>query len=296
MSQALSTSANKPYGLARVCRTWGVSRASVYRHRGERPQLLGKRGPKTRWSDAELLELIRTDLRESPWVGEGHRKVWARLRACRGVRTSLRRVLRLMREGNLLAPHRETRALGPRVHDGTSIPEGPDTMWGTDATATVTTQEGQATVFIAVDHFTAECVGIHAAKVGDRFEALEPLRQAVRARYGAYDRGVAEGLSLRHDNGSQYVSRVFQRELKFLGIRSSPSFVRSPEGNGCSERMIRTLKEQLLWVQHFTTVEELRVALLRWRDRYNRSWLIERHGFLSPDEARRRHEEPLLAA
>ena len=51
-------------------------------------------------------------------------------------------------------------------------------------------------------------------------------------------------------------------ELRFLGIESSPAFVRAPEGNGCAERFIRTLKENLLWVRSFGTVEELRQALL----------------------------------
>ncbi|CAM4480530.1 hypothetical protein MYXA107069_17910 [Myxococcus xanthus] len=112
-------------------------------------------------------------------------------------------------------------------------------MWGTDATCTVTTLEGQATVFIAVDDGTAECVGIHAAKVGSRFEALEPIRRGIKARFGAYGQGVASGLAIRHDNGSQYTSDVFQNELRFLGANSSPSFIRSPEGNGCAERFIR---------------------------------------------------------
>lgn len=299
-AQAISASTGRRYGLALVCREWRVSRATLYRRResaaNEAPPVLGKRGPKTSWSDAELLALIREDLAASEWVGEGHRKVWARLRALKGVRTSLRRVLRLMREANLLAPSRARRELGPRNHDGTIIPASPNTMWGTDGTATMTVEEGNATVFIAVDHFTAECIGIHAAKVGDRFEALEPIRQAVKVRYGTYAASVVTGLMLRHDHGSQYVSDVFQKELKFLGIESSPAFVRAPEGNGCSERIIRTLKEQLLWLRPFKTVEELRLALLEWKDRYNRSWLIERHGFLTPEQARRQHEEMHLAA
>jgi transposase InsO family protein len=70
------------------------------------------------------------------------------------------------------------------------------------------------------------------------------------------------------------------------GIESSPAFVRAPEGNGCAERFIRTLKEQLLWVRTFRTVEELRVALQEFKDRYNREWLVERHGFVSPAAAR----------
>ena len=90
--------------------------------------------------------------------------------------------------------------------------------------------------------------------------------------------GVAAGLSLRHDHGSQYLSDHFQGELRFLGIRSSPSFVAAPGGNGCAERFIRTLKEQLLWVEPFETVQQPRLALLAFKDRYNQKWLVERHG------------------
>ncbi|AEI64292.1 integrase catalytic region [Corallococcus macrosporus] len=70
------------------------------------------------------------------------------------------------------------------------------------------------------------------------------------------------GQSIRHDNGSRYTSGAFQSELRFLEAESSPSFVRSPEGNGCTERFIRTPKEQQLWGRTFSTVEELRRALL----------------------------------
>ena len=152
-------------------------------------------------------------------------------------------------------------------------------MWGTDLTATATVRDGQVAVFIAVDHCSAECVGIHAAKRADRFEALEPVRQGVRENFGGFEAGVVKGLKLRHDHGSQYMADDFQNEIKWLGLESSPSFVRAPEGNGCAERFIRTLKENLLWVQTFATVEELRQALLDFKRRYNTEWLIERHGF-----------------
>jgi transposase InsO family protein len=56
----------------------------------------------------------------------------------------------------------------------------------------------------------------------------------------------SRGLKLRHDHGSLYMSDHFQKEIAFLGIESSPAFVRAPEGNGCAERFIRTLKENLL--------------------------------------------------
>jgi transposase InsO family protein len=64
--------------------------------------------------------------------------------------------------------------------------------------------------------------------------------------FGGYTPAVASGLAMRHDLGSPYLSHDFQAEIKFLGIESSPAFVRAPEGNGCAERFIRTLKEPLL--------------------------------------------------
>ena len=97
---------------------------------------------------------------------------------------------------------------------------------------------------------------------------------------------VASGLALRHDHGSQYASHHFQAEIRFLGIASSPAFVREPEGNGCAERFIRVLKENLLWVRRFATVEELRLALQVFRQTYNQTWIIERHGYRTPAQVR----------
>jgi len=160
-------------------------------------------------------------------------------------------------------------------------------MWGTDATSTVTVADGAVTVFIGVDHCTLEGIGIHVAKRATRFEAVEPIRQGVRQPFGAVSASIATGLQVRHDHGSQYMSDDFQAELRFLGITSSPAVVRAPEGNGVAERFIRILKEQLLWVRTFQTVEELRCALHDWLRLYNEQWLVERHGFRSPIQVRR---------
>jgi transposase InsO family protein len=168
-------------------------------------------------------------------------------------------------------------------------------MWGTDMTATVTTEEGQVCVFVAVDHCTSECIGIHAAKSGNRFEALEPLRQGVRERFGGFERGIAVGMAIRHDPGSADISNDFQAELAFLGMARSPSFVREPEGNGIAERFIRTLKENLLWVRRIATVAELIEALRGFQRRYNEQWLIERHGYRSPAQVRRDFTAPIPA-
>jgi putative transposase len=289
MISATSPSRQRPYGTARVCRIWGVSRATLYRHRtadgaanDARPPR--RRGPVGACGDTDLLAAIQAVLEASPFLGEGYRKVWARLRF-QGIRTAARRVRRLMKEHGLLAPHRPAPRLA-HPHDGTIVTGRVDEVWGTDMTQTVTTAEGRAYVFIAVDHCSGEFVGTHASSSASRWEALEPIRQGMARHFGGVEVDTALGLILRHDHGSNYMAEDFQREIRFLGITSSPSFVRQPEGNGVAERAIRTLKEQLLWVQHFATIEDLRQGLAAFATLYNATWLRARHGHRTPDQIR----------
>ena len=94
--------------------------------------------------------------------------------------------------------------------------------------------------------------------------------------------------SFRHEYRESAVAleELLEEQLRFLGIESSPSFVRTPEGNGCAERFIRTLKEQLLWLRRFETVEALLAALHDFRDRFNHAWILQRHGYRTPAQQR----------
>ena len=286
MSRALSPSSKQPYGVARVVGVWGLARSSYYAaaKRRRAPQAAGKRGPRN-ISDEALLLQIRDVISQTVFHGEGYRKVWARLRH-RGVRVWKERVLRLMRANNLLSPSRQSEPQPAYQHEGSIIAERPDQVWGTDATSVDTTRDGKVTVFAAIDHYTAECLGIHAVRRADRFEALEPLRLAIKERFGSFSENAAAGIRLRHDHGSVYMSDDFQNEIQFLGMESSPSFVRQPEGNGCIERFFRTLKEQLLWIHQFSTVEQVRQAVSSFRENYNSQWLIGRLGYKTPAQAR----------
>src|SRR4029450_2274214 len=80
-------------------------------------------------------------------------------------------------------------------------------------------------------------------------------------------------------------SPPYTRSTARPGITDSPAFLGEPETNGCAERWIRTLKDQCLWVQLYDTVDELRQAVASFVDRYNSSWLIQRHGHHTPKEA-----------
>jgi putative transposase len=269
-------------------------------------------------ADTDLVAAIRQVLIDSPFHGgipgdpdrvgrgEGYRKVWARLRHA-GRRTSKERLRRLMRENGLQAATRRGRPRGSRNHDGTIILGAIDTMWGTDMTATVTVEHGQVAVFIAVDHCSAACVGIQRA----------PQRSAPSAkRTLSGDSGgpPSAAPATKHSSQSDRASPNASAGSRRTRPQASPSVTTPPrppgpvssgdrikgllafDGNGCAERFIRTLEENLLWVRTFQTVEERRLALIDFRQIYNESWLIERHGHRSPAPFRRDQMDKLPLA
>ena len=95
MSRAVSPSAARVYGLARVARCWKVSRASLYRHRQAAPAPRRRPGPVGPSDDATLVEHNKRVIAESRFTGEGYRKIWARLRFS-GIRSSPGRIRRLI--------------------------------------------------------------------------------------------------------------------------------------------------------------------------------------------------------
>lgn len=290
MAAATSPATGQTYGVRRVCAIWGVARSSFYnaQHRAGRPQQspVGRPGPKPEVSDAELLTAIRRDLDRSPWTGEGHRKVWARLRVIDGIRVSRSRVLRIMRENNLLSPHRRP----PRPandHDGSITTAAPNVMWGADGAVIPTVRDGNVTLFIVAEHWNAEGLGWHVAEQGNRYAAAEALALAVSSVFGSVRADAARGVSLRHDHGSAFMSNYFQNQLAFFGMTPSFAFIRQPETNGVAERFIRTLKEQIVFGRIYQDIEEVRAAVRGYVERYNQHWLLEKNGYRSPAETRR---------
>jgi putative transposase len=287
MTTETSPTTGRSYPLTMVCTVFRVPRATVYAQTAVTvDDAPGKRGPHTTGSDVDLVAAIRTVLAETLFHGEGHRKVRVRLRAL-GWRVGKNRVLRLMRAHGLLAPQRAGHPHGDPAHAGTIITERPNIMWGTDATRFYTEREGWCWFFGAIDHASDDIVGWHVAKIGDRWAALEPIHQGVRAAFGAFGKDIARGLAVRSDWGPQYVADAFRGELAWLGITHSPSFVGEPQCNGVIERFMRTLKEQCLWLHRFDTLDQAQAIISVFIERYNHEWLIERLDHRTPATARR---------
>jgi transposase InsO family protein len=296
MAAAISPGTGRRYGVARVCQAWELPRSSFYAARAAAAESIKagasptRRGPEPAVSDVDLLAAIRADLARSPWTGEGHRKVWARLRVIDGIRVSRKRVLRLMREHALLSPHRARRR-GEAAHDRHITTAAPNVMWAIDATQITTVQDGKVWLFGVAEHWNAEMLGWHVAKRGTRFEAIQAVGMAVCQQFGHLDAGAARGLALRHDHGSNFMADAFQKQIRFWGMAPSHAFVGEPETNGVIERLFRTLKEQVVHGRIFHTIDEVRDAVRAFVARYNAEWLIEKNGHRSPADMRAAWQE-----
>ena len=289
MRGTVSETSGRRYPTKMVCEVFGVPRSSLYAAlvreddgSSETPVTRCRPGPKPKIPDAELLEKIRKVIKESPFQGEGHRKIHARLRL-QDVHVSRKRVLRIMREAGLLACRPTA---GPKkAHDGKITTEAPNEMWGTDATRFLIGRGEDVEwlwLFLTVDHFNFDPIGFEVSSVGDRFHAFAAVEAAVHERFDQIAPGVARGVVLRSDLGSVYTSSFFTRRVKALGLQQSYAYVREPECNGVAERFIRVIKEQCLWVEEFQDVEDARRKIAAFIERYRSSWLLERHGYRTP--------------
>ena len=286
MSATTSATTGRRYGLERVCRTWERSRSALYsrraraqcRKRGAGP---ARRGPTPALSDAQLLAAIRSDLTRSPFQGEGHRKVHARLRILDGIRVSRTRVLRVMRAQGLLSPHRGRQG-DSKAHDGTIVTSAPQVMWATDGVRVFTVEDGWVWTFAAVDHWNAECVGWHVCKVGSRFAALEPIAQGLGRRYGSVEADVARGLALRMDHGSQYLSDHFLNQVRYWASTPASASSKSRKPTGSSSAGIARSKSKRSTAGSFTPSPTCAPPSLRSSNATtsagaSKSWRIARH-------------------
>lgn len=294
--------------MTTLCRLLDVPRSSYneYKKRKReekenRRREKQKTGPKVKVDNEALLEWIRKVFKRSKFNTEGVKKVHLRLRSWFGIVASRKRVRIVMRAAGLLSPQRVESERRERKHEGTIIPETIDILWGTDGTHFGMPDGSSLWLFALIDHFSGEILGWHVIEVGKgtAFEALEPVKQAVRNRRGAIEKGIGEGVKIRHDWGPQYAARAFGAELEFLGLGNSPAFMHEPQTNGVIERFFRTIKEECIWLHDFRDVEHAREVIGEWIELYNEEWIFERHRYRSPREVRREIEakgkEPVAA-
>ena len=282
----------KPYPKRLIFKVVSYSSSTWYENPTPKT---GKRGRKPKHTDEEVLQEIKVEIKESKFNAEGYIKVKKRMekRKINALVAGKARVNRLMRENNLLSPNRRPRKTNKREHDGTIITEAPNLMWATDGKKFWIDGSGWHWFFGVIDHFNDEVISWHIAKKGNRFAAMESVRAAVRKTFGSVYKDVCQGmkLQLRSDHGSQYDSADFMNEMKFLGLEVSKAFVRSPQCNGIIERFHRTLEEQVLQTETFSSFEEAYNSINQFINDYNTDWIFHRLEYCSPVEYREKYAE-----
>jgi transposase InsO family protein len=286
-------------GLAPVtvlCATFGLSTAAFYaaKKASESPDAREEksRSPRREFATVEeILAAVRKVLAEFPsW---GVRKVWSILRREHGLVVSRKRVWAVMSAHGLVLPkEREHHEAPPRGHVG--VPE-PNRRFATDGTFVWTTLDGWVSLVPTIDCGCRSILGMVVSKAQDATTWLRSLREALRAAFGSPAK-VPRGLELRTDHGAQFMSAEAKKLATTWSLEHTSAPKGRPTGNSIVERVIRTLKEELLWTRDWADTDEVAEAVREWMERYNRRRPHQSLGWSTPAEYRASRLDPAPVA
>lgn len=163
------------------------------------------------------------------------------------------------------------RAIGfrPRVEAKRSEADAPNKRWSTDiARVWCGEQDRWTALTLVMDCYTREVLGWSLSKRGNAKSAVAALEDALLTRYGTIGKATA-GLQLRSDNGLVFTSKLYTGTAYQYGLKQEFIQPHTPQQNGMVERLIRTIKEQCLWMHNFSSLPEARNAIGKWLEFYN---------------------------
>jgi len=225
-----------------------------------------------------IVDRLRQLKSEHPFWG--YRHCWAHLRYVDRQDVNKKRVYRLLKEHNLLATqtkHEVTRVSNrPKPR-----PDRPKQWWGIDMTK-VMTGSGWAYLVVVLDWYTKQIVGYHGGSRATARDWLAALDQGLNKHFPD---GVRErGLHLMSDNGSQPTSEAFMKACSLLGVDQAFTSYNNPKGNADTERVMRTIKEELVWLREWRDPYELSTTVGMWIEQYNNSYLHSALGYRTPNQ------------
>ena len=142
---------------------------------------------------------------------------------------------------------------------------------------------GWVYLVIVLDWYTKKVVGWNLSLRSKASDWRKALDRAINREFPSGVRGA--GLKLVSDNGSQPTSTSFMRDMKVLGIEQIFTSYDNPKGNAETERMMRTIKEEVIWLNEFSSLEEAREKMGRWIEvDYNQFYVHSGLGYRSPEE------------
>ena len=257
----------------------------------------GPRGPRGRTEDAPWApdDLVREAVvklaQEQP--GWGVPKVWSHLRFIKKVVVGRRRVYAFMKLLGLLLPaaHKESRGPG-RGHVAVA---DSNRRWATDLTTTWTTEDGVVAVFPVIDCGDRYVLDLEVSKLQDAPSTLLPVERALFKNFRSAA-AVPPGLELLTDHGPQYTGYDCDGLCERWAVQHRFSAVGRPTGNAIAERIILTMKAELIWTRDWRSATELREALRAWMHTYNHERPHEALKWKTPAQKRETNLNPRLIA
>jgi putative transposase len=260
-----------------LCRLAGLPRATYYRH-------LDRGSPET--AECELRDQLQRICLRHPFYG--YRRVAATLRR-QGMIVNAKKVLRLMREDNLLA-QRKTPFLKPPAERPRDVlvvpnlvrglvPSAPDQIWVADITY-VHLARTFAYLAVILDAFSRKAVGWAFENTLDASLAVAALEKAIEGRKPP------RGSLIHHsDRGVQYASIAYRQILADRDITISMSRPGNPFDNAKAESFMKTLKAEEVNGKAFVDLKDARRRIDSFiADVYNKERLHSALGYRSPLE------------
>ena len=225
----------------------------------------------------------------------GYRRTWAHLRFVDGLNVNKKRILRLMQTHDLLVKS-NAKLKAARTTRSKPRPDKPNQWWGIDMTKVLVNDFGWMYIVVVLDWYTKKIVGYYAGMQCLSKHWLEALDEGVKKQFPDGVRG--QCLSLMSDNGSQPTSLNFMRTCSCLDIKQTFTSYNNPKGNADTERVFRTMKEELLWLKEWSSPFALTDSVSNWIEYYNQYYLHSALGYKPPkqfeEEYRNRQITPIL--
>lgn len=244
-----------------------------------------RRSASTTARDEMMLERIEALKADHPcW---GYRRVWSYLRYRENLRIGKNRVYRLLRENRLLAIN--TRKLRACRASSWSKPRSnrPNELWGIDMTKIMVESWGWLYLVVVKDWGSKKIVGWDLSVCSKTKDWLRALSAGINQQFPNGIEGAK--LQLVSDNGCQPTSMFFMKTCSQLGIQQIFTSYNNPKGNADTERVMRTIKEDLVWTRDWFSYQQLKNALQSWVHDYNTDFPHSAIGHLTPQQFEDQH-------
>ncbi len=260
------------------CNLVGISRSSYYCYVKDYPL---KRARAERCLDEELLEEIEAIKSCHPF--RGYRRVTAFLKHRLSINVNHKKVYGIMKEHNLTMPQAKRREMRPGSGGSKPRAERPNEYWGIDMTKFMVESVGWVYLVVVLYWYTEKIVGWNLSLRSRSSEWKEALDIALNNQFP--DGVRRNGLKLVSDNGSQPTSRSFMQDMATSGIEQIFTSYNNPKGNADTERIMRTIEEEVVWINEFSNFQEAYESLGNWIEfDYNKLYVHSALGYLSPEE------------